>query len=98
MVTENGKPAVEFDGSDDSLTAAQSLGITTTHAAIFVTYTVDASATGTFFSLSKEALQAFEVNKAAQQTIGLKYKTLHGNVTLQTSTQQAKSKISFLGA
>ena len=27
VVTENGKPAVEFDGSDDSLTAAQSLGI-----------------------------------------------------------------------
>ena len=97
VVTENGKPAVEFDGSDDSLTAAQSLGITTTHAAIFVTYTVDASATGTFFSLQQGSSAGVRGQQSSATNYRFEIKDPSGNVTLQTSdTAGQKVKSHFL--
>lgn len=97
VVTENGKPAVEFDGSNDGLAAAQSLGITTTHAAIFVTYTVDASATGTFFSLQQGNSAGIRGQQNSATNYRFEIKDPLGNVTLQTSdTAGQKVKSHFL--
>ena len=97
VVTENGKPAVEFDGTNDGLIAGQSLGITTTDAAIFVTYTVDASATGTFFSLQQGTSAGVRGQQNGATNYRFEIKDPAGNVTLQASdTAGQKVKSHFL--
>ena len=94
VVVENGKPAVEFDGTNDGLISGQSLGITTTDAAIFVTYTVDASATGTIFSLQQASSAGVRGQQSTATNYRFEIKDPSGNVTLQTSDtagQQVKS-------
>jgi hypothetical protein len=97
VVDENGKPAVEFDGVNDGLIAAQSLGITATDVAIFLTYTVDALASGTVFSLQQGSSAGVRGQQNGATNYRFEIKDPAGNVTLQTSdTVGQKVKSHFL--
>ena len=100
VVTEgsagNEKPAVEFDGSDDGLVGSTDLNTTVANTAVFTTYTIDASASGTVWSLQQFASAGIRGQQNTSTNYRLEIKDPLGNVTIQTGDsvgQKIKSHI-----